>query len=126
MKNVYSLLFLFVSVTVFAQNHNVGIGTTMPDRSALLDMKATDKGVLVPRLNTAQRLAIVNPAIGLLVYDSTLKCFYYFDGTQWNSLCAGTGTAVGPTGATGTTGSTGLQGSPGATGATGDNGLVGS
>jgi hypothetical protein len=55
-----------------AQN-NVGIGTNNPNPSAKLDITANDKGVLIPRLTSAQRLSIVNPATGLLVYDTDQK-----------------------------------------------------
>ncbi len=84
-----------------AQNQNVGIGTTSPDASAILDLVSTQKGLLLPRLTMAERLAINSPANGLMVYDVTNKCFYYYDINTWKSLCSGAGTA-GPTGATGT------------------------
>lgn len=65
---------------------NVGIGTTTPVASALLDMISTSRGILIPRLTTAQRTAIVTPATGLLVYDSSLNLFYYFNGVVWVPL----------------------------------------
>ncbi|MDC8005498.1 hypothetical protein POV27_15680 [Aureisphaera galaxeae] len=61
------LFFLFISLTSFAQ---VGIGTTSPDPSSILDITATDKGVLIPRMTTAQRDAITNPVNGLMVYNT--------------------------------------------------------
>lgn len=48
----------------------VGIGTNMPDNSAALEVKATDKGLLVPRMSATQRGLIGLPAKGLLVYQS--------------------------------------------------------
>ena len=69
----------------FAQN-NVGIGTPTPDASAILELQDNSKGLLIPRLTTAQRQAIAAPANGLLVYDITVNCFFYFS-TGWNSLC---------------------------------------
>src|SRR5579862_3813931 len=111
----------------FSQNQNVGIGTTTPDPSALLELKAVDKGMLTPRLNTAERLAIVNPATGLLVYDTDFQCFYYYNGAQWVSLCNnnGGGTGPGPTGATGPAGPQGQPGDLGLTGPTGPPGGLG-
>ena len=54
--------------TVVAQN--VGIGTLSPDISALLELKSTAKGILIPRVTTAQMNTIANPAKGLMVLDT--------------------------------------------------------
>lgn len=65
---------------------NVGIGTTAPNPKALLDLTSTDKGFLLPRVSTQQRLAIA-PAAGvdkaLMVFDTDDNLFYYWDGNQW-------------------------------------------
>jgi hypothetical protein len=70
---------------LYAQN-NVGIGTLMPNTKALLDLTANDKGILVPRVTTAQRIAI-NPTgnadAALLVYDTNDNLFYFWNSTQW-------------------------------------------
>jgi hypothetical protein len=53
-------------------------------------MRATDKGVLVPRMTAAQRTAIATPATGLLVYQADgAMGFYYFDGIAWVVLTPG-------------------------------------
>ncbi|MFH2094316.1 MAG: hypothetical protein ABIJ16_01345 [Bacteroidota bacterium] len=67
--------------------------------SAMLDVKSVTKGMLVPRMTSAQRIAITSPATGLLVYDTTVGCFYYFNGTAWSNMSYGqywtkTGNAV--------------------------------
>lgn len=110
----------------FSQNSNVGIGTLTPDSSALLDLKTSDKGVLIPRLTSVQRLAISNPANALLVFDTDSNCFFFYkqSNSSWNSLCGIIG-ATGPTGATGLTGVTGLTGATGPTGTTGIAGVTG-
>ncbi|MBI2968555.1 MAG: hypothetical protein HYY40_12195 [Bacteroidetes bacterium] len=91
--------FLFAAISAYsviycyqaASQNNVGIGTTTPANTAILDLTATDKGLLVPRLTTAQRTAIASPSNGLLVYDTTTLSFWYFDGTQWVQVGAGSG-----------------------------------
>lgn len=52
----------------------VGINTNNPNASAALDIESTNKGILIPRMTTAQKTAISTPAEGLIVYDTTLKC----------------------------------------------------
>ena len=54
-----------------------------PDASAMLDIKSSDKGILIPRMQSTDRDAIINPATGLTVYVIDENRFYYFDGTQW-------------------------------------------
>ena len=122
----FATVAFFISIGALkttAQN-NVGIGTTTPNASSILEMQATDKGVLVPRMTTAQRNAIASPANSLLVYDTDFDCYFYYIAatTTWTSLCnSGSGTA----GATGPTGANGTNGIDGATGATGTNGIDG-
>lgn len=114
-----ALVSCFTTATsLFAQN-NVGIGTNTPNANAILEMQSTSQGVLVPRMTTAQRLAIAAPTEGLLVYDITVDCFFFYEATStsWTSLCTG--------GATGPTGPAGPAGAAGAAGATGPTGLAG-
>jgi hypothetical protein len=124
-KVLFVLAVLLNSGILFAQN-NVGVGTTTPDMSAILELSATDKGLLIPRLSTAQRLAIATPANSLLVYDTNVECFFYWNQntSQWINLCSSSGQVgpTGPTGATGQAGTNGLPGVTGPTGPTGDNG----
>lgn len=83
MKRILLLLFPFILTA------QVGINTTTPDQSSMLDINATDKGLLIPRisipdLNTAAPIA--TPAESLLVYNTnatTGKGFYYWDGIKW-------------------------------------------
>jgi hypothetical protein len=62
---------------------NVGIGTTSPNASALLDVSSTTKGFLPPRMTNAQMVAIATPAAGLVVYDTTNNKLNVYDGTNW-------------------------------------------
>jgi hypothetical protein len=85
MKNlILILVFTVCSLATHAQS--VGINTTSPDNSAVLDITSTTKGILIPRMDSVGRSAITNPAKGLMVYDSTLKSFYFYNGTVWNAI----------------------------------------
>lgn len=68
---------------VNATTHNVGIGTTTPDTSAMLDVSSTTRGALIPRMTTAQRNAIVSPAIGLMIYNLDSNLFNFWTGSTW-------------------------------------------
>ncbi len=71
---------ILLSVQAFAQT---GIGTTTPNASAKLEVAATDKGFLLPRMTAAQRTAIVTPANGLLVFQTDgVAGFYVNTGTS--------------------------------------------
>lgn len=125
MKQTLILFYFYlISLNIFAQSNNVGIGTLSPDQSSILELKSTTQGLLVPRLTTAERLAITSPSNSLLVYDTDFECFYYAKNTVWTSLCT-SGGITGPTGSTGSTGPQGLQGNSGVTGATGPTGNIG-
>lgn len=125
------LWLLFISLSVKSQN-NVGIGTKMPNSNAMLDITASDKGLLIPRMTTSQRNAIpINASCnGLLVYDTDYDMFWYTDGNAWYQALGPMG-PTGPTGpsgadgAAGTNGSKGLDGKDGSTGPTGQNGVAG-
>lgn len=77
MKYLFTFLSLLASTISYCQ---IGINTSTPHPSAALDIQSgTDsKGLLVPRMTSTERNAIVNPAEGLLVYDTTLRAFYFY------------------------------------------------
>lgn len=87
------LLSVLSSFAVNAQTTtgNVGIGTDKPDKSALLDLTSTTRGLLIPRLTLVQRGNIQAPANGLLVYQTDFfSGFYFYDGSKWKMLYART------------------------------------
>jgi len=93
MKNrffLHTLVILLLS-TSFAMAQGVGVNddNSTPDPSAMLDVKSTNKGMLVPRMTTAQRTSIAAPATGLLVFDNTSGSFWFYTGTVWTELLAG-------------------------------------
>lgn len=101
-KHLMFLLLLAVSLPGVSQNaqlnfnqNAVGISTSgsAPDNSAILDVKSTEAGILLPRLSVAQRDAIVQPATGLLVFVTDSVGFYFNAGTSgaplWKKLGSG-------------------------------------
>ena len=99
-KGLYITLFgIFISISSFAQT---GIGTTTPNASAKLDVSASDKGFLPPRVAlTASNAAspITSPANGLLVYNTAtagtspnnvIPGYYFWNGSAWINMIGST------------------------------------
>ena len=90
MKNIYLPVALLVAGVVYAQ---IGIGNNSPDPSSILDLSATNKGLLLPRLTTLQRNAsdgILSPVGGIVIYDSTVNCLLIsLDNGKWKNACTG-------------------------------------
>jgi hypothetical protein len=90
--NMKHILLLFAAVLLlgiqsYAQNVGINDDGSTPDNSAMLDVKSTNKGLLIPRLTEAQRTAIAGPATGLLVYQNDgTEGFYFYDGSAWTNL----------------------------------------
>ena len=95
-KSIFIIAVLMITViesqNTFSQNQNVAINTdgSLPANSAMLDISATDKGILIPRITSTQRDAIVSPATGLMVYDNSLNQFWYFNGIEWTAISGAT------------------------------------
>ncbi len=86
---LFILLLIGTCNNIFAQ---VGINDdgSNPDNSAMLDIKSTDKGILIPRMTQAQRDAIASPALGLMIYQTDgIAGFYFYDGSTWQQVQAG-------------------------------------
>lgn len=92
---VFCVAFIVFTINLSAQT---GIGTTTPHASAKLEVSATNKGFLPPRvalLSTTDVATITTPATGLVVYNTNsagstpntvVPGYYYWDGTKWNGL----------------------------------------
>ena len=79
MKNIL----FFITALFFSQlNAQVGIGTTSPDPSSVLDVNSNSQGVLLPRLTTIERNGISSPEISLLIYNTTTNQYQYNNGTM--------------------------------------------
>jgi len=83
MKHAITAIVLCISMGIQAQN--VGIGTSVPNANAKLDITATDKGLLIPRMDSVHRKAIPN-TVGLLVFDSTTSSFWFNNGSAWQNM----------------------------------------
>ena len=67
---------------------NIGIGTFLPSASAALDINSSSKGFLPPRMDSVARNAILSPAQGLTIYNTSIKALQFYNGTGWYSAPA--------------------------------------
>ncbi|RFN59563.1 hypothetical protein [Marixanthomonas ophiurae] len=78
MKSI-KLLLLSLLFTGFSYAQ-VGIGTTDPHSSSMLEIDSDSQGLLIPRMTSGERDAIVDPANSLLVFDTDENTYYYNEG----------------------------------------------
>ncbi len=89
MVKVFTLLMILITLNETASAQNIGIGTSTPHASAVLEIKSNTRGILLPRTSTTSRNAIAGPAKGLILYDTTTSTFWFHNGSAWSQLASG-------------------------------------
>lgn len=90
MKIKYAIIILFIAIAkINAQGVAINTTGVSSDTSAILDVSATNKGVVFPRMTTLQRNTILTPTMGLIIFNLDVGCYQYFDGSSWFDLCGG-------------------------------------
>lgn len=82
MRN-YALLVLIAILAALPSFSQVGIGTSNPSPSAMLEVSSTNRGLLLPRLTMQQIRNVVSPVAGLVAYNTDQNKPCYFNGTDW-------------------------------------------
>src|SRR5450432_3192883 len=99
MKNRALILLVLLNLValpkLFSQNVSINSTGNLPDTSAMLDVSSTTKGFLMPKMTTTQRDAIILPATGLAIFNTTAVAFQVNTGTPavpvWSTLNAAAG-----------------------------------
>ncbi len=78
----FAICVLTILMNLYQIFPQVGIGTTLPDNSAILDIKSTEKGILIPRLTSIEKANIILPEKGLLIFNTNTNKFEYNYGTK--------------------------------------------
>lgn len=95
MKTLFNLLIVVFVCFFYQATAQVGIGTTNPNNSSVLEISSTDKGVLIPQValtvGTSDPSPVTNPANSLLIYNTATvgdvtPGYYYWDGSEWKPL----------------------------------------
>ncbi len=106
MRNInnWKISKVFLLTLILITNHQllitshaqVGVNddNSSPAASAMLDVKSTTKGMLIPRMTTAQRDLISMPATGLMVYNTTTNSFNFYNGTAWIEITTGSDNVI--------------------------------
>ncbi|MCD4735301.1 MAG: tail fiber domain-containing protein [Bacteroidales bacterium] len=91
MKNFKILIVTITLFTCYSLTAQLAVTTdgSSADGSAMLDIKSTTKGLLIPRMSTSERDAINPAALGLMVFNTDDNNFYYYDGTAWKIIAGG-------------------------------------
>ncbi len=90
---LFFLLALLVNKKSNAQNVAINNSGSNADGSAMLDVQSTSKGLLIPKMNQAQRNLIVSPAVGLLIFQTdVVPGYYYYNGASWIQFSTGAAT----------------------------------
>jgi hypothetical protein len=76
----------FTNTMILDASGNLGLGTSSPSASAILDAQSTTKGVRMPNMTTTQKNAISSPAAGLMVFDTTLSKLCVYSGAAWQTI----------------------------------------
>lgn len=79
-----ALILLFCSInTIHAQSMGISNAAITPDPSSILEMRTTEKGILIPRMTTAERDNISSPATGLMLYNTITNQYNFYNGSAW-------------------------------------------
>lgn len=79
------LITLLAGYISYSQSLAINTDGSVANSSAMLDIKSSTKGLLIPRLTKVQKNAIAAPAAGLLIYQTGPDSigFHYFQNSQW-------------------------------------------
>ncbi len=98
MKKITILFLAILTIARYSLTAQVKISTDSDPAhpSAMLEVKSDTKGLLPPRMTTTQRTDIVNPAAGLMIYNTDTKCINFYTGTAWFETCGEDDTPLPP------------------------------
>jgi hypothetical protein len=77
------IILIFTTGYFTCAAQGVLVGTGAINTKAMMEVRSTNKGVLIPRMSSSQRAAITLPVAGLIVYDTTNEKLYGYDGNLW-------------------------------------------
>jgi hypothetical protein len=89
LSGCFVILAVVLSLPLHMMPQGVAISSNtnyQAEGSSILDVMSDSKGILIPRLTGAQRASIAEPATGLMVFDTDIDAFCFYDGASWQYL----------------------------------------
>ncbi len=94
-RSIVVLSFICISAMSLYSQNNVGIGTTTPHVSSILELNSTSLGFLLPRMTAAQKSAIATPSTGLMIFQTDAPIGpYFYDGSVWRQISYSTPSVI--------------------------------
>ena len=87
-KSIVSICALVLTCNLLAQSVAINTDGSLPNPASILDIKSTTKGLLIPRMTTAERNLLPN-VLGMVLFDIDKSRFYFRDKFNWLELSAG-------------------------------------
>jgi hypothetical protein len=85
-KKWFTIIIIFQFSVIHSQNVGMNEDGSLPNSSAILDVKSTDKGLLIPRMTQSERNAITSPGNGLMIFQTDgVSGFYYYE-SVWKQV----------------------------------------
>ncbi|RLD21703.1 MAG: hypothetical protein DRI69_03295 [Bacteroidetes bacterium] len=95
---LFALLMTGLSINMPAQSVGINNDGSAPNSKAILDIKSTTMGLLIPRMKTSQRTVfgstLTTMEAGMLIYDTDEKCCYFWDGAEFKEVKTGVFTVL--------------------------------
>jgi hypothetical protein len=88
-NSFFTILLLFICHLTYTQSVGINTDGSTPDKSAILDVKSSNQGFLLPRITNAERDGINQPAMGLLIFNTEELSLQVFDGEFWRPITMG-------------------------------------
>jgi len=88
MRTPLTLLSVLICTQLVVAQVKIGDNPQTLDSASLLELESNSKVLVISRMTEAEMQGL-SPLQGAMVYNTDASCIFYFDGTNWNNLCAG-------------------------------------
>ncbi|MFS4491350.1 hypothetical protein [Maribacter sp. 2308TA10-17] len=91
MKSPFIIFLVLLYTNLISAQIKIGNNPQTLDPTSLLELESDSKVLVISRMSEDEILDLT-PLQGAMVYNTDASCIFYYDGTNWNNLCAGSNT----------------------------------